>query len=368
MASNNKLTLAVAGAGKTQQIVNECAKASVDESILVLTYTVANQQQLRERISASAGDHHQIEVSGWFSFLINHFARPYTPFLFPGQAVNGFESKSDYQRGMKTGDKRRYFTPDGDLRQVHLPHYADLLNAAADSHPLVRLARIYDRIFIDECQDLGGYDLEILDLLLQSPIPVHMVGDIRQATLSTNPQERKNSKYQLAGIRKWFEERQGRGLVEVEHLSVTQRCRPEIATLAYSFFEPSWDLEATTSANETVTEHDGIYLVRTKDVEAYMERFDPQPLRHGALSAKLFAHLAFRNFGAVKGLTRERVLIFPTAPMLQHIKTGAALGESAATAFYVAVTRARQSVAIVVDAPGQSSIDHWNPDADATSP
>lgn len=114
--------------------------------------------------------------------------------------MNGFESKSTYQQGVPTTSKQRYFTTDGDLRQVHLPHLAQLLSVAADGHPLIRLARIYDRIFIDECQDFSGYDLEILDLLLRSPIPVHMVGDIRQATLSTNPQERKNSKFQLAGI------------------------------------------------------------------------------------------------------------------------------------------------------------------------
>lgn len=291
MASSNTLTLAVAGAGKTQHIVDACADAPVDESILVLTYTVANQQQLRDRIGQVAGDHHQVEVSGWFSFLINHFARPYTPFLFPGQAVNGFESKSTYQQGVPTTSKQRYFTTDGDLRQVHLPHLAQLLSVAADGHPLIRLARIYDRIFIDECQDFSGYDLEILDLLLRSPIPVHMVGDIRQATLSTNPQERKNSKFQLAGIRMWFDERRESGVLHVEHLSVTQRCRAEIASLADSFFGSNWNLDVTTSENRTITEHDGIYLVRTHDVAAYVERFQPQPLRHGASSAKDFAHL-----------------------------------------------------------------------------
>ena len=86
----NHLTLAVAGSGKTQDIVEYCAPMPTDRRALVVTYTQANQAVLRGRLAAYAGDHPGIEVMGWFTFLLRHFARPFLPFKFPGHRVLGF--------------------------------------------------------------------------------------------------------------------------------------------------------------------------------------------------------------------------------------------------------------------------------------
>lgn len=353
--------LAVAGAGKTQHIVDACAAANPSERILVLTYTTANQDELRQRLASDAGHHHQVEVSGWFSFLINHFARPYTPFVFRGQTVRGLDPVSGYQRGVSNGARSRYFTADGDLRKVHLPQYATILNESAHGHPLRRLERVYDRIFIDEAQDLCGYDLEVLELLFDSELPIYLVGDVRQATLATNNEERKHKQYKFMSIHRWFTARASEGRLGVDYLAETWRCRPEISAFADSLFDDSWGFPATTSRNVTMSAHDGLFLVHSKHVSDYFEAFEPQPLRHNSLSAKAHNDLPFRNFGAVKGLTRERVLIHPTAPMKALLQKGEKLEDRAASALYVAVTRARQSVAFILDSPGLSSLPQWTP-------
>ena len=54
------------------------------------------------------------------------------------------------------------------------------------------------------------------------------------------------------------------------------------------------------------------------------------------------------NIGVSKGSTFDRVLIFPTKPMLQYIKSGNPDILAAREHLYVAVTRARHSVAFVV--------------------
>ena len=54
------------------------------------------------------------------------------------------------------------------------------------------------------------------------------------------------------------------------------------------------------------------------------------------------------NIGVSKGSTFDRVLIFPTKPMLQYIKSGNPDVLAAREHLYVAVTRARHSVAFVV--------------------
>jgi hypothetical protein len=56
-------------------------------------------------------------------------------------------------------------------------------------------------------------------------------------------------------------------------------------------------------------------------------------------------------------------LIAPTAAITDFVRNGAGL-EAAASSFYVAVTRAQQSVAIVLDDPGTSRLPYWIPPAD----
>ncbi|MNF10555.1 hypothetical protein D3C80_2115320 [compost metagenome] len=62
-------------------------------------------------------------------------------------------------------------------------------------------------------------------------------------------------------------------------------------------------------------------------------------------------------------MTYERVLIVPTEPIARFIASGAYLEANSASSFYVAVTRAEQSVAIVLDKAGSSSLPFWNPTA-----
>jgi len=362
MRGENVLTLAVAGSGKTKQIVDACAAADDGERILVLTYTMQNQQELRTRLAVTAGHRHTVEVVGWFTFLINHFVRPYTPYLFPGRRVGGFETASGYQQKVKITEVRRYFTVPGDVRSAHLPHLAVLLNSEANGRPIARLERIFDVVYIDEAQDLTGYDLEVLKLLFDSRIEVRLVGDTRQATLSTNPQEPKNKGYRGERIVDWFREQERGGRLRIEHSAETWRCRPEIAAFADDLFDANRGYAATESKNTTVTDHDGLYLVRSEHVDAYVAAFAPQPLRASKSSGKAHDHLPFMNFGIAKGSSRQRVLVFPTAPIRDLLQKGKPLAAASTMGLYVAVTRARQSVAFILDEPGISPLPYWRPD------
>lgn len=102
-----------------------------------------------------------------------------------------------------------------------------------------------------------------------------------------------------------------------------------------------------------------MFLIRTEHVDAYVQRFAPQPLRWDARAAKSHGHLEFLTFGTSKGLTRQRVLIFPTEKMRQLLQKGEPLGDLAAAKLYVGVTRAEQSVAFVLDKPGACVHPYW---------
>jgi hypothetical protein len=217
---------------------------------------------------------------------------------------------------------------------------------------------LYDEILIDEVQDLSAHDWEIVDTLLDSAIDVRMVGDIRQSVLATNPRSSKNRKYAYADAVHWFRERQARGILEIIEANTTWRCRPEIAMFSDGIFDASWSFPATKSENRTATEHDGVYLLRKEQVDDYVARFRPQCLRHSVASGKEF-DLNFLNFKMAKGSTHQRVLIVPTTGIIKFVQSGTYLEPGPAASFYVAVTRAAQSVAIVLDAPGNSNLPYW---------
>ena len=53
------------------------------------------------------------------------------------------------------------------------------------------------------------------------------------------------------------------------------------------------------------------------------------------------------NFGECKDLTFDRILIFPNKPFFEYIQNCKALGSP--EKYYIAITRPRYSIAIIVD-------------------
>jgi len=356
----NYLTLAVAGSRKTQGIVEYCASLPPDRRALVLTYTQTNQAELRNRLAQYAGDHEGITVMGWFTFLLRDFARPFLPFMFTGHRVRGFSfdgRPNRYAKGIQ-----RFLDIDGAVYACELGRLSYELVGASHGALLHRLECVYDEILIDEVQDLSSYDWEIIDVLLGSSLEVRMVGDIRQSVLSTNIRSNKNKKYDYARALNWFRERELSGALTITENFTTWRCHPEIAKFSDTIFDSNWSFPRTESLNKRVTGHDGVFLLRSEHVNNYIDRFSPQCLRDTANSGKAF-DLDYINFKVAKGMTCERVLIAPTAVIVKFLQSGECLAPTPAAKFYVAVTRASQSVAIIVDKPGDSILPYWTPES-----
>jgi DNA helicase II / ATP-dependent DNA helicase PcrA len=359
---SNRLTLAVAGSRKTQGLVDSCKAADPCERILVLTYTSTNQRELSTRLDRLAGDHPHIEVGGWFSFLLQNFVHPFLPLMFRGRRVEGFDFDSPPQMYATAGSWQRYINEQGEVRRVHLPELAVRINQAGDGICLRRLERVYDRILIDEVQDLCGYDLEILDLLMESEVRLEMVGDIRQAILATNEREAKHKPFMYMRIWNWFQAQGKAGRLVIEQRRETWRCAPGIAAFADSLFGREWGFEPTVSLNQARTDHDGIFLIAPDQVDQYNELHHPLLLRHSKASGKRYDHLDCLNFGKAKGLERPRVLIYPTGDIGKFITKGQKLSDQQAANLYVAVTRARHSVGFIIKPPDDTVISVWTPD------
>jgi hypothetical protein len=311
--------------------------------VLITTYTRYNCDQIFGRIQAANGcipPH--LNVQGWFTFLINQAARPYQSAV-TGQIdfVRSLNLKANRPPGIARANWRNYyFDSNGDFRPEGVAEFACQANKSTGGLVIQRLEALYDEIYIDEFQDLAGYDLEFLDLLFASKIQVTIVGDPRQHTYSTNRSPR-NRQYKGHAMLDWLQQRAG--TCAIEPRTESWRCNQAICAWADALYP---ELPKTSSRNQTRTGHDEVVLLAQGDVPVYMEKFNPTILRWNRTSDTL--GLPAMNIGVSKGSTFDRVLIFPTKPMLQYIKSGNPDVLAAREHLYVAVTRARHSVAFVV--------------------
>ncbi|MET4491640.1 DNA helicase-2/ATP-dependent DNA helicase PcrA [Bradyrhizobium sp. LA7.1] len=312
----------------------------------MVTYTQNNTEETERKLyelNTSVPPH--IEVRSWYSFLLRELARPYQNFMHP-KRIDGMSwvQGRSVPYVPKASIGRFYFANGQYIYSDKVSHFICECNKASSGAIIRRLEQRFDRIYIDEIQDLAGYDLELIELILRSKVKLTLVGDHRQSTFRTN-NGAKNKAYYGFNIIDKLKEWEKAGLCTLSYQVETHRCNQPIADLADAFFptEP-----VTISRNKTVTGHDGVFLVSSSLVKQYVAEFRPQALRLDKRTD--CADLDAKNFGDSKGLTFERVLIFPHKLGQSWLETGDFTHvEGSSSKLYVGVTRARYSVAFVYD-------------------
>lgn len=349
--SANRIVLASAGSGKTTGIVQEACGDAKGRSALI-TYTLNGRGELSDKAYEHFGAiPPNVSIGTWYSFVLTHFVRPYQNHLYDPR-VGAINFNRVPVRPIKKTDTRQFFfSSPGRIWRDRVTDFARQVIEKTQGLPLRRIERIFGRIYVDEAQDLSGWDLELVEHLLKCATEIILVGDHRQATYSTNDNP-KNKAYAGEKIVRKFEEWQRLGLVEIEHLAISRRCNQAICDFADQLFPAS---PKATSLNKEVTGHDGVFLLTADNLARYCDAFDPQPLRYSKATA--VAHGKPLNFGEAKGMTFKRTVIYPHGPFQKYLKTGHLdLAGQSLTRTYVAVTRARYSVAIVVPSGFKSKL------------
>ena len=348
MPSASRILISAAGGGKTTRVVDQ-ALASKQGTTALVTYTRNNVREIQlKAYQRTPAIPPNIEVISWYSFLLREMARPYRSAMHEHRidGIHWVEGKSaQYVPEAKIG--AHYFLDGSRIYSDKIAKFICECDVKSGGSIMRRLRQRFSHIIIDEIQDMAGYDLDLLERMLKAGLLVTFVGDHRQATLSTNNSP-KNKKFAGPAIIGKFELWKKAGLVSIEYECHTYRCNQDIADLGDSFFpaEPK-----TTSKNDTLTGHDGVFLVSGADVDEYVKRYSPQLLRYSSKTV-CDPHDAM-NFGESKGMTFARVLIYPHGKAKSWLATGdLAHVEKSATKMYVATTRARYSVAFVFDGKG----------------
>ncbi len=356
----NELIIASAGSGKTTTLVEKAIeKANAGETVLITTFTEACEEEINNKLVEESNGyiHDNITIQTWFSFLIKHGAKPYQDYVIDTEITglilvggkSGLRHETPEGKKFYWGEVKNlyefYFSKSGKIYSDKLAKFVIRCNKDSGEKVINRISQCFDNIFIDEVQDLAGYDLEILKELFNCQSNILLVGDPRQATYSTNNAQ-KNAKFKRSEIISFFSDDTININTDDKSLMVNHRCSPQICKYSNTLYP---DLPESTSGNDTVTGHDGIIIVDKFHVDSYLEDYHPVQLRY-SVTKQVNVDYPVYSFGKSKGLTFDRVLIYPTAPIFNWLLDAEKeLKGISRAGFYVALTRARYSVGIVLD-------------------
>ena len=369
----NKLIVSAAGSGKTTYLVKEALKIET-ERVLITTYTLTNEAEIKKKfVQLNKCIPQNVTVQTWFSFLIQHGVKPYqgtfNALLFNNELngmilCNGNEGKYPKRingrtiylpKAEESHFKEHYFTENFRIYSDRLPKFVVKANLSTNGEIINRISRIFPNIFIDEVQDLAGYDLEILKLLFKSLSKIILVGDPRQVTYLTH-HENQYKKYRDGKIKDFIENECKRPIqykVDDTSLNKTHRNNNCICDFSSKLFDPGEFLPIEPCSCDQCRNYqedfEGIFFIKPSDVEDYLSTFNPVQLRWD-IRKEVNSRYEVYNFGDSKGRTFKRVLIYPTDDMIAWIFDNSSnLAPATRAKFYVAITRARYSVGIVFD-------------------
>ena len=377
----NKLIIAAAGSGKTTLLVNLACKEK-NGRVLITTYTTANKEEIKKKfVEINKCVPENVTIQTWFSFLLQHGVRPYQGKVFDKEITGMYLSSR--QSGLKYyyhsnpvyfSEKKEfekyYFTNSYKVYSDKISKFVIRCNEKSNSEVINRLSKIYQHIYIDEVQDLAGYDLEFIKILFTSSSKIILVGDPRQVTYLTH-HEKKYTKYKDGHIKEFVinECKKIECKIDDSTLNTSYRNNEMICNFSSKLY-PGY--KPCSPGQTKTTDHDGVFLIRKKDIKKYLNTYRPMQLRYDKDTKDINQDFPVMNYGLSKGLSFDRVLIYPTKPIEKYIvdgilkikskKKNKKMNEELQDAFdiakfYVAITRARYSVGIVYDYDDSTNID-----------
>ncbi|WP_293676769.1 UvrD-helicase domain-containing protein [uncultured Phenylobacterium sp.] len=365
MIGANKIVVAAAGSGKTTYLVEEALKTR-GERVLITTYTESNEAEIRQKFFELVGHiPANVVIMTWFSFLITHGVKPFQGSLFDfsitGMVLVSTQSGLRYRTRLgqpvfwpEEEIDKHYFDPSRRAFSDKLPKLAIRCTERSGGAVMDRISRVFPNIFVDEVQDLAGYDLDILTALACSSARLLMVGDPRQVTYLTH-HERRHQKYADGGIVDFLRsELRKKAPIDIDETTLNRSHRNSAVICAVSSrlypalpASQACDCDRCRAAPPPSA---GLFILQKGDYDHYLSAVRPIQLRDKITSIGVDHRSLVMNFGESKGRGFDHVVILPTEPMRDWLTNPASdLKPQSRAKFYVAITRARHSVAIAMD-------------------
>ena len=334
---DKRVIFAVAGAGKTTHIV---ASLDLERRFLLITYTDNNLGNLRNKIIEKFGFFPpNIVLHSYFTFLHMFCFKPFLLMQMRTKGIN-FDQPPQWTRALqRTADA---FYVDGHRRLYH-NRIATLLNTKGVVGDVTRrIEKYFDVVCVDEVQDIGGYDFELLTAISGSNVNVLLVGDFYQHTYVTSQDGAKNKNLHddFEKYKKRFEKA---GLtVDTASLAKSYRCSQTVCNF--------------------IREHIGIEIYshsdRATNAALLDQQDDAERLYACERTVKLFyqEHQKYgcfsQNWGSSKGMDHyQDVCVVLNGTAYKALKNGSMRDASPQTRnkLYVACSRPRGNLYLISD-------------------
>ena len=175
---DKKLVLAVAGSGKTTEIIN---KVNYDDKTIIITYTENNYNNIRNKIIKKFNEiPPNMRIYTYFSFLYKFCFLP----LKKNLNVKGIDYNTIKNKWSKAKDWNHYMNMSN--KKMYHCRLAKLCNEVLIAQIKQRLEKYFDNIYIDEIQDFSGHDFNFLLSIIQCNCNMFLVGDFYQHTYDTS--------------------------------------------------------------------------------------------------------------------------------------------------------------------------------------
>lgn len=347
MQLNNIVIMAAAGAGKTHDICKEVIEnaKTTNKKILITTYTNKGIESIEKEYKKQNNGviDKNVVVLSWFQFLLRELVKPYqSSILNKINIINSidFNHQYGYINFNSRGTLKHYMFTNNILSNT-VSEFAIDSNIKSNNKVMQRLEEIYSHIYIDEIQDLAGEDIEILNLFFNSKIQIQCVGDVKQSTYTTY-NAKKNKKITGIHLIDFFKELERKGIITLLFNNKTRRFGREICEFSNSICN---DKNNRIKSDKIYKEENqGVYLLDKKDFENYFKIYKPTILKFDAKTKIDYDSL---NFGQCKGMTFDRVAIFPNKKYKEFLQKGKSLDSPCK--YYVSATRAKYSIVFVVE-------------------
>lgn len=179
------LILAVAGAGKTTEIINNIKK---DDKTLIITYTENNYNILKNNIIKKfKGIPDNIKIYTYFTFLYRFCFLP----LKKGFKVKGLDFNSNPNKYIKAKDINYYYNRVS--KKMYHNRLAKICSDYFIDDIIKRIEKYFNYIYIDEIQDFASHDFNLLLNLIKTNCNILLVGDFYQHTFNTSRDGNVNS-------------------------------------------------------------------------------------------------------------------------------------------------------------------------------
>lgn len=331
---DRRLILAVAGSGKTTYLIN---RLDLEHRFLIVTYTDNNYAHLRKSVINKFGyEPTNITLLTYFQFLLRVCFRPFLKDKAKPQGITYKMPESKTLR-LSRNNSLFYMTRGGFLYHNRI---AKLCQEQCANSIRARIEKFYDCFMIDEVQDLGGHDFNLVQAIMPQKIDCLMVGDFFQHTYDTSKDGNTNASL-YKDFAKYKKHWSDIGIViDDQTLSNSHRCSQNVC----DFVQQNLGI-AIASHRQDVTQ---IHYIDNEQIA--------ETLYHDGTRVKLFYNNSDRyecyslNWGASKGLDKfQDVCIVMNKKTLEAFHDGELnlLSPATKNKLYVACTRAKGDIYLI---------------------